>query len=59
MLQYWHWKINQAGPAWQILHIHCTRVLSDLIMVKEWGQALAMAKEAGGGFYEERCLELA
>lgn len=51
--------MNQAGPAWQILHIHCTRVLSDLIMVKEWGHALAMMKKVPVVFYGERCLELA
>lgn len=42
-LQYRHSKIHQCGPEWQRLQVHWIRVLSDLIILNEWAQALATA----------------
>lgn len=34
--------MTQCGPERQCWHIHCTKVLSDLIILKECGQELAI-----------------
>ena len=36
--QYRHSQMNQKGPEWQTWQVHWIRVLSDLIMTKEWAQ---------------------
>ncbi|EAQ87228.1 hypothetical protein CHGG_03847 [Chaetomium globosum CBS 148.51] len=41
--QYRHSQMNQNGPQWQTWHVHSIRVLSDLIMTKEWAQWLWLA----------------
>jgi hypothetical protein len=41
--QYRHSQMNQNGPLWQKWHVHWIRVLSLLIMTKEWAQWLAAA----------------
>ena len=41
--QYRHSQMNQNGPLWQKWHVHWIRVLSLLIMTKEWAQWLLAA----------------
>jgi len=41
-LQYRHSKIHQCGPEWHRLHVHWINVLSDLIILNECAQVLAV-----------------
>lgn len=54
--QYRHSQMNQNGPLWQTWHLHSIRVLSDLIMMKEWAQWLWLASAIFIDCVPVRCL---